>query len=77
MGAARGGQQLLEPRAGVSVSPRVGFLVGALGLSPSSSVLFVFKLLTDVMGTVTKLLDRTKCGKDMLAEGISIWKELE
>lgn len=45
--------------------------VGATGLL-SPQAFWHLDLLIDIMGTVTKLLDKTKREKDMLADGISI-----
>lgn len=40
--------------------------------SPQFLTVLVFVLLEDMIGTVTKLPDRTKCGKTMLTKGIGV-----
>lgn len=45
--------------------------MGAIGLLSPQACRHL-DLLVDLMDTVTKLLDKTKCEKDMLADGISI-----
>lgn len=72
------GQERVERGSWSSSQGNACFLEGsvsggvATGLSPQFSILLVFVLLENMTSIVTKLSDRTKCGKAMLIEGIGV-----